>query len=106
VRGNISATLLWMLGIAGLALLGLSMSGLWLHLSEQRIADQAAPAGPAPGAFAGGERARLARELHDGSSQTLVSTKLLLESALHAVQHGGPRPPTACARRWRGWATA
>ena len=40
VRGNISATLWWMLGIAGLALLCLSVSGLWLNLSEQRIADQ------------------------------------------------------------------
>jgi two-component system NarL family sensor kinase len=83
------------------------MSGLWLHLSEQRIADQKLRLlAQRLVRSQEEERARLARELHDGSSQTLVSTKLLLESALHAVQHGGPRRPTACARRWRGWATA
>jgi len=93
VRGNISATLWWMLGIAGLALLCLSVSGLWLNLSEQRIADQKLRLlAQRLVRSQEDERARLARELHDGSSQTLVSTKLLLESALHAVQHGGPPP--------------
>jgi two-component system NarL family sensor kinase len=35
------------------------------------------------------ERARLARDLHDGTSQTLVSTKLLIESAVEQARAGG-----------------
>jgi two-component system NarL family sensor kinase len=41
------------------------------------------------------ERARLARELHDGTSQSLVSAKLMIESALDELAHrsGQPAPP-------------
>ena len=91
--GNITATLLWIAGIAafGAALTG--TTGLFLNLSEHRAADaklrllaqQVVQSQEA-------ERAHLARELHDGISQTLVSTKLLVESEVEALQRDGNRP--------------
>lgn len=89
VSGSIALTLGWVSVIAGLGFLSISATGLWLYLSEQRVADQKLRL------LAGqlvrsqeDERAHLARELHDGSSQTLVSAKLLIESALDDVQRG------------------
>lgn len=82
VSDNVSATMWWISGIAlgGIVLLG--ACGLALNLSESREADtklrllarQVVKSQE-------DERAHLSRELHDGTSQTLVSIKLLLESA-------------------------
>lgn len=88
---NISTTLLWIAGIAALAIALISVSGLTINLSGQRAADvklrllarQVVQSQE-------DERAHLARELHDGTSQTLVSAKLLIESALDELQRGGP----------------
>lgn len=82
VSDNVRTTMWWIAGIslAGIAVLG--ACGLALNLSESREADhklrllarQVVKSQE-------DERAHLSRELHDGTSQTLVSIKLLLESA-------------------------
>jgi two-component system NarL family sensor kinase len=88
-RRNIGTTIAW---IAGIALLGIgliSAGGLTLNVSEHRVADaklrlmarQVVQSQE-------DERAHLARELHDGTSQTLVSAKLLIESALEQGRAG------------------
>ena len=84
-QANIARTM-W--GIAAIALFGvalISACALALNLSEHRqseaklraLAHQVVRSQE-------DERAHLSRELHDGVSQTLVSTKLLIESALQA----------------------
>jgi two-component system, NarL family, sensor kinase len=82
VSDNVSATMLWIAAIALGGILVLGACGLALNLSESREADsklrllarQVVKSQE-------DERAHLSRELHDGTSQTLVSIKLLLESA-------------------------
>jgi two-component system NarL family sensor kinase len=72
----------------------ISTGGLTLNVSEHRVADaklrlmarQVVQSQE-------DERAHLARELHDGTSQTLVSAKLLIESALEQGRAG--RMPAA-----------
>lgn len=100
VSDNVSTTLWWISGIAlgGIAILG--VCGLALNLSESREADtklrllarQVVKSQE-------DERAHLSRELHDGTSQTLVSIKLLLESAQAQLgrEHGGAPAPLARA---------
>jgi two-component system NarL family sensor kinase len=44
------------------------------------------------------ERAHLARELHDGTSQTLVSAKLLVESAVDQIERESRDAPPALAK--------
>lgn len=96
VSDNVATTLAWIAGIAvfGAALIG--VSGLALNLSDARIADaklrllarQVVKSQE-------DERAHLSRELHDSTSQTLVSIKLLLESAaaqLELNKHPLPAP--------------
>lgn len=99
VSANIEATLWWIAGIAcgGIALI--SISGLWLNLSELRVADaklrllarQVVQSQE-------DERAHLARELHDGTSQTLVSAKLLVESAVDEIERESRDAPPALAK--------
>lgn len=103
VRDNVSATLWWIGGITlfGIAVLG--ACGLALNLSESREADtklrlmarQVVQSQE-------DERAHLSRELHDGTSQTLVSIKLLMESALAQLGKGHealPAPLTKALAR-------
>lgn len=84
---NITTTLV---GITGMAVLGvalISAAGLLLNLSEYRVADtklrlmarQVVQSQE-------DERAHLARELNDGTSQALVSSKLLVESVAAALE--------------------
>jgi two-component system NarL family sensor kinase len=92
---HIETTLWWIAGIAcgGIGLI--SVCGLWLNVSELRLADaklrllarQVVQSQEE-------ERAHLARELHDGTSQTLVSAKLLVESAVDQLERErASRPP-------------
>ncbi|MBX3618574.1 MAG: cache domain-containing protein [Rhizobacter sp.] len=82
VSDNVSTTMWWISGIALAGIVVLGGCGLALNLSESREADtklrllarQVVKSQE-------DERAHLSRELHDGTSQTLVSIKLLLESA-------------------------
>lgn len=96
---NITTTLV---GITGMAVLGvalISAAGLLLNLSEYRVADtklrlmarQVVQSQE-------DERAHLARELHDGTSQALVSSKLLVESAVAALEKGERPPATLLAQ--------
>lgn len=92
VSDNVSATLWWIGGITLLGIAVLGACGLVLNVSESREADtklrlmarQVVKSQE-------DERAHLSRELHDGTSQTLVSIKLLMESAL--AQLGTDHPP-------------
>ena len=80
VRDNIARTLLTIAGVAALAVALIFASGLALNLSETRLAEtRLRLLARQVQQSQEDERARLARELHDGVSQTLVSTKLLVE---------------------------
>ncbi len=96
VSRSIAETLLL---IAGIALLGIGIIGVCgtiLNVSEYKIAygklvlltHQVVQSQE-------DERAHLSRELHDGTSQTLVSIKLLVESGIDQLETDGrasPRP--------------
>jgi len=87
-QGNIARTLWWIVGIALAGIVLISASALALNLSEHRLAEQKLRLlAHEVVRSQEEERAHLARELHDGISQTLVSTKLLVEANLHE-----PRP--------------
>lgn len=93
---NIATTLLWIAGIAAFGIALISASGLALNLSEQRVAENKLRLlARQVQQSQEDERARLARELHDGVSQSLVSTKLLVE----AGAAGDDREPLARALR-------
>ena len=96
ISDNVSATL-WL--IASVALVGVAViggSGMALNLSEFRIADaklkllarQVVKSQE-------DERAHLSRELHDSTSQTLVSIKLLVESSIAQLKQGAAPLPTS-----------
>jgi two-component system, NarL family, sensor kinase len=96
VAGHITNTLVWLtvIAVAGLGLI--SACGLWLNLSEHRVADAKL------GLMARqvvqsqeNERAHLSRELHDGTSQVLVSAKLMVESAVDELERRGVPTPSA-----------
>lgn len=87
---NIATTLLWIAGIAVFGVALISGSALALNLSEHRSAEtKLRLLARQVVASQEDERAHLARELHDGVSQTLVSTKLLIESATEQLQGEG-----------------
>ncbi|SFM61862.1 cache domain-containing protein [Variovorax sp. OV329] len=95
MNSNVATTMLWIAGIAALGLGVVSAGGVLLNLSEHRVAEgklrllarQVVQSQEE-------ERGHLARELHDGTSQTLVSTKLLIESAVDALERDRqPAPP-------------
>jgi len=96
---NVTTTMLWIAGIAALCLGVVSATGLLLNLSEHRIAEaklrllarQVVQSQEE-------ERGHLARELHDGTSQTLVSAKLLIESAVDALERAQQNPPPALGK--------
>jgi two-component system NarL family sensor kinase len=95
---NIGETLLWIAAIAcgGVALI--SLSGVWLNLSELRVADaKLQTLARQVVRFQEDERAHLARELHDGATQTMVSAKLLVESAIAQLERENRPPPRALA---------
>jgi two-component system, NarL family, sensor kinase len=99
VSDNVATTLAWIAGIAafGVALIG--VSGLALNLSDARIADaklkllarQVVKSQE-------DERAHLSRELHDSTSQTLVSIKLLLESAAAQLEQNKQPLPASMTK--------
>lgn len=95
VSSNVEKTMWWIAGFA-LASLGLvSATGLLLNLSEQRSAEaRLRVLARRVVQSQEDERAHLARELHDGTSQTLVSTKLLIEAAVAELERERAAPPT------------
>lgn len=96
---NVTTTMLWIAGIAALCLGVVSAAGLLLNLSEHRVAEaklrllarQVVQSQEQ-------ERGHLARELHDGTSQTLVSAKLLIESAVDALERAQQNAPPALGK--------
>jgi two-component system NarL family sensor kinase len=100
---NIGETLLWIAAIAfgGVALI--SLSGVWLNLSEHRVADAKLQLlARKVVRFQEDERAHLARELHDGATQTMVSAKLLVESAIAQLERDERPSPPALERALGG----
>jgi two-component system NarL family sensor kinase len=76
--------MLWVGAVAVLGVALISAGALALNLSEHRSAEAKLRALAREVVDSQeDERARLARELHDGVSQALVATKLLIESAQH-----------------------
>lgn len=93
---NIGETLVWIAVIAcgGVALI--SLSGIWLNLSELRVADaKLQTLARQVVRFQEDERAHLARELHDGATQTMVSAKLLVEAAIDQLERESRAAPRA-----------
>jgi len=96
---NVTTTMLWIAGIAALCLAVVSATGLLLNLSEHRVSEarlrllarQVVQSQE-------DERAHLARELHDGTSQTLVSAKLLIETAVDALERAREQVPPALGK--------
>ncbi len=85
-QANIAQTMWWIAAIAVFGVALISASALALNLSEHRLAEAKLRAlAHQVVRSQEDERAHLSRELHDGVSQTLVSTKLLIES----VQQSG-----------------
>lgn len=98
-RRNIGSTIAWIAGIALLGIALISAGGLTLNVSDQRVADAKLRLMARQVVRSQeDERAHLARELHDGTSQTLVSAKLLIESALEQGRAGAtPAAPLESA---------
>jgi two-component system, NarL family, sensor kinase len=100
---NIWTTMAWIAGIALLGISLLSACALALNLSEYRAADaQLQLMAHQVVQSQENERAHLSRELHDGTGQTLVSIKLLMDSAIgHLKRNLQASPPTLDKARER-----
>ncbi|WP_341889127.1 cache domain-containing protein [Variovorax sp. YR752] len=99
MNANVTATLLWIAGIAALCLGVVSAAGLLLNLSEHRTAEaKLRLLARRVVQSQEEERGHLARELHDGTSQTLVSAKLLIESAVESLDRAHQSPPPALGK--------
>ncbi|MDQ0085967.1 MULTISPECIES: cache domain-containing protein [Variovorax] len=99
MNANVTATLLWIAGIAALCLGVVSAAGLLLNLSEHRTAEaKLRLLARRVVQSQEEERGHLARELHDGTSQTLVSAKLLIESAVESLDRQRQPTPPALAK--------
>jgi len=88
---NIKRTLLWIGVIGTLGMLAIGICGLALNITDHRSSDaQLKLLAQQIVTSQETERGRLSRELHDGVSQMLVSTKLLLESVPSRLQPTDP----------------
>ncbi len=86
---NITATMLGLALVAVVATLAVFAGGLVLNVSEHRLADQQLKLlAQRLVSSQEEERARVSRELHDGLSQLLVSTKFRFELAQERLQEG------------------
>ena len=83
LTNSAQATMRWTGAVLAIGLLTIFGFGLWMGMQELRVADaQLTLLARQVVGSQEDERAHLARELHDGTSQTLVSVKLLTEAAL------------------------
>ena len=100
---NIGQTLLWIAAIAGGGVALISLCGVWLNLSEHRVADAKLQLlARQVVRFQEDERAHLARELHDGATQTMVSAKLLVEAAVDQLERENRTAPPSLDRALSG----
>jgi two-component system NarL family sensor kinase len=96
---HIAKTMGWIAAIALLALAMVGGSALALNLSEYRAADaQLQLLARQVVQSQESERAHLSRELHDSTSQTLVSIKLLLDSAIGEIGRARQTTPHTLTR--------
>lgn len=96
VDENVASTMAWIAGIALIGVLAIGISGMVLNFSDARLADgKLRNLARQVVKSQEDERAHLSRELHDSTSQTLVSIKLLLESATSQL---GAQAPAALQR--------
>ncbi|NRT57214.1 cache domain-containing protein [Sphaerotilus uruguayifluvii] len=101
-RANIDKTTGWIAGIALLALVLVGGSALAMNLSEYRAADaQLQLLARQVVQSQENERAHLSRELHDGTGQTLVSIKLLMDSTMEQLRREHGRVPGSLERARR-----
>ncbi len=97
VDENVASTMLWIAVIALFGVVLIGGSGMALNFSDAKVADaKLRNLARQVVKSQEDERAHLSRELHDSTSQTLVSIKLLLESA--ASQLGREATPPALLR--------
>ena len=99
VSDNVTTALWWIVAIAvaGIALIG--VCGVALNLSESRVADAKLHLLARKVVKSQeDERAHLSRELHDGTSQTLVSIKLLLEAGIAQLQQSAGKLPAPMSK--------
>ena len=86
---NITATMAGLAAVAVIASLAVFAGGMALNISEYRLADQQLKLlAQRLVSLQEEERARVSRELHDGLSQLLVSTKYRFELAQERLQTG------------------
>lgn len=93
---NVNKTMAWIVATALFAISVIVASALVIGLGERRAADAKLTLLTRKIVSSQEEeRAYVSRELHDSTSQTLVSVKLLTESALDRMPHadGGARAP-------------
>ncbi|HIV70220.1 MAG TPA: cache domain-containing protein [Candidatus Aquabacterium excrementipullorum] len=99
MNNGIRTTLGWLMALAAGGTVAISICGLMLNLREHREADAKLRLMARQVVRSQEEeRAHLARELHDGTSQTLVAGKLLIESAVVELEGRGQTPPDALAQ--------
>lgn len=99
MNNSIRTTLGWLMALAAGGTVGISIIGLMLNLREHRQADAKLRLMARQVVRSQEEeRAHLARELHDGTSQTLVAGKLLIESAVVELESRGQTPPGTLAQ--------
>jgi two-component system NarL family sensor kinase len=99
VSGNVTDTLWWIAAAAALGVSLIGISGLVLNLSDARVADiKLRNLARQVVKSQEDERAHLSRELHDSTSQTLVSIKLLLESAIAQFDRSQTPQPAQLAK--------
>ncbi|AIV54597.1 histidine kinase family protein [Burkholderia pseudomallei MSHR7527] len=100
---NIERTMTWLSAIALAGAAVIALCALVLNVSESRSADaKLKRLAQQVVESQEQERARLARELHDGISQMMVSAKLMFESALERLAHLPARENAAQAALSKG----
>jgi two-component system NarL family sensor kinase len=86
MAGHVRATMMWIAGAGGVGVALIFACALVLSFSEHRVNDAKLTLLARKVVHSQEEeRAHLSRELHDGTGQTLVAVKLLIESALERV---------------------
>ena len=97
--GHVRTTMLWIAGAGGLGVALIFACALVLSFSEHRVSDAKLTLLARKVVNSQEEeRAHLSRELHDGTGQTLVAVKLLIESAYDSAAGGDHRVRTPLAR--------